>query len=172
MNKFKETVIGDKKNLSVIMMLAGVAVIIVSFLLTNQRSVNTGTSYDQKDELEIYGEKLENKIENAVCTITGENTVEVVITFSSTFETVYAENVKTDGTSSGFYGETAIAPMSGSDGKSPVIVKKNCPKISGVMIVCKKAMDKQSYTAIKKAAATALNISESKIYIIGGEARK
>ena len=80
---------------------------------------------------------------------------------SSTFEDVYGYNgTKTT--------ENTLFSSTLSDETKPVVIKRKCPKIAGVMIVCLKKMEKEEYVAIKKAASTALNISQSKIYIIGG----
>ena len=50
-----------------------------------------------------------------------------------------------------------------ADGEAPVIVKKLNPKIKGVLIVCEGGNSKHVKNEVLKAAATALNISETRI---------
>ncbi|MBP3580916.1 MAG: hypothetical protein J6K12_06690 [Clostridia bacterium] len=167
--KLIKAITSGKKAFILILAIIGILLIGVSYIFSEKNTDDTLT--DQAgDELAVYGKMLEDKLCRTLSSLTGENTIEVMITFSGTFETVYAGNIKTDGISNSTYSsEKTLASFTSTGSQNPIIVKRNCPKINGVMIVCLKSLEAEEYSAIKKAACTALNISESKIYIIGGE---
>ena len=149
----------SKKALITAVAVIGIVLIALSWTFTEK--ANVASDYIAQSEIESYGQMLEHKLTSSLCRLLGDEAVEVMITFSSTFEDVYGYNgTKTT--------ENTLFSSTLSDETKPVVIKRKCPKIAGVMIVCLKKMEKEEYVAIKKAASTALNISQSKIYIIGG----
>ena len=155
-----KSIFSDKK--VVLSCVAAIGVVLIAFSYVFSEKAVAASHDTGQTELEIYGERLEEKLTSSLCRLTGENSLEVMITFASTFEDVYGYNgMKTS--------ENTLFSSTATDEAKPVVIKRNCPKIAGVMIVCLEKMEKEEYMAIKKAASTALNISQSKIYIIGGE---
>lgn len=161
MKTLKNLLKNNKKLFIFIIASIGCIMIFLSYIpKKNNNATQSIPTYNT--ELEQYGSMLEEKLCSAISRLTGENTVDVMITFTETFETVYAQNTS-QASKESFYS------LSETMENKPDIIKRNCPKIGGVMIVCMKKLDNSEYMAIKKAASTALNISQSKIYIIGGE---
>lgn len=124
------------------------------------------------DEMQIYSGLLSDELKKSVCHMLGDTDVEVMITLESSFESVYASDAsitqatgeqKTDVKS-----EKQLVLIGPSSQQVPVVVKKIPPKIKGVVVVCKKDISKETVTKITKLAATALNVSETKIYVTGG----
>lgn len=168
MKLFKDRIILKSGRKLIIAIIGVLGVVLIAFsYLKEAESKALNSSYYGNSELDEYGSMLENKLEAALSVLTGEGTVEVMITFSGTFENVYRDSYSLSSNHNFDIG-TAYA-FSSENKKDDGLVKRICPKIGGVMIVCKAKLDAQGYSAIKKAASTALNVSESKICIIGGE---
>lgn len=148
--KLKE-IIFSKMFMLLIMISAGILLIFISEL--SQKG--SGSSSLGNTETANYGQYLEEKLCEVLESVTGKDTVKVMITFESTYE--LGDN--DEGYRQVFSDETHISK----------IIEKPLPKIAGVMIVCKSIKEQSDFLQIKKAAATALNVSEQKIYIIGGK---
>lgn len=128
---------------------------------------NTGV-----DEMQMYSRILSDDLKKSVCHMLGDDEIEVMITLESSFESVYASDAsitqataeqKTDVKS-----EKQLVLIGPSSEQVPVVIKKIPPKIKGVVVVCKKEISKETVEKITKLAATALNVSETKIYVTGG----
>ena len=151
--------------------LTGALLLIVSSFFQSD-----GKSTRQSGETtpEDYRLSLEKSLSETVDKIDGAGKTSVMITLECSFETVYASNAKLDETlgqdeSGQKTTEKQLATTSSrTDGESPVIVKKLNPKIKGVLIVCEGGNSSHVKNEVLKAAATALNISETKIYVTGG----
>lgn len=154
--KISEYLKKNKRMLSIILLaLTGVLMVIFSYFIKEKPAEN---GYDT--ELTEYGEHLEQKLTNTLEKITGENTVDIVITFDSSFEKVYR----------GAYAPATQGSLSTlSNQTQPLEVKTKSPKIKGVMIVCTSIKTEDEFAVLKTAAATVLDISQNKIYIIGGD---
>lgn len=99
-------------------------------------------------ECKNYTDNTEEKLKSILESVTGEGTIEVMITYENTYGA--SEN------QSGLFYEAQA--------------QSNTPKteISGVMIVCRGFTDTNDFDIIKRAASTALGTDQNKIYIIGG----
>lgn len=163
MNKVKEYIKLHKTKLSVIFALAGAFLIVFSTLFPDStKSINT-----TDDELSSYGRMLENRLKETLSAVTGEDCFEIMITFKSSFENVYNdEKIHSSQTAN-----AAAAFLTTDDSKAPIVIKRKNPEIAGVVIACKRLLDTDSVIAIKQAAATVLNVSKNKIYIIGGDSK-
>lgn len=131
------------------------------------------TAKTAANELEEYSSMLESNLEHAITTLTGDKKATVMITLESTFENVYASDAsmneavtadKTDRKSE----KQLVLTGSSASSQSPVTVKKIPPKIKGAAIVCRYGGDERVRKEIISLATAVLNISESKIYVTGG----
>ena len=145
----------SKSIILICLALSGLCLIMLSFA-EKDSSYGKGT-YDS--ELTRYGEYLENKLSDTIEKLTGEGTVDIIITFDSSFEQVFKENSDLS--------DMGILSVSQKGESLPV--KTKSPKIKGVMIVLTTVKTAEEFRILKKAAATVLDIPENKIYIIGGE---
>lgn len=161
-----------EKNIVFICLFVGVVLLILPILFGNekQREQETKTT---ADELAEYTEMLENSLKNAVSGITGNDNVRVMITLESSFENVYVsdasinEAITADKTDKKSEKQLVLTGASGQS-QTPVIVKRIPPKVKGAVIVCEGGNDKNLKSCIAAMAATALNISETRIYVTGG----
>lgn len=147
--KLKEKIF-SKTYMLVLLIAAGIALLVISELTSGTaKNVKAGV-FNESD----YGFFLEQKLSGIIEEVTGKDTVEVMITFESTYEAL--ENKDDYSQVFSQYEETEK------------IIEKPLPKIAGVIIVCKNISNESDFIHIKKAASTVLNISPHKIYIIGG----
>lgn len=162
--KDKNTLINKeaaKKFLLPILFIVGILLIIVSQFSDTDRKKQSAT-YSNLYETD-YANILEIKLKNVLESITGEDTVCVMITFENTYEMNEYDEV---------YAVSDFSLPTESKNESFTAVNKPTPKIGGVMIVCSSLSNPDDIKTIKKAAATALNIKENKIYIIGGASKQ
>ena len=150
-----------KTILPVILLALGITLILLSQYFETDNKEQTG-AYSNAYETE-YTEILENKLKSVLESITGKDTVNVMITLESTFE----ENIYDE-----VYESSKFSYSGTTKSKENFAQATPTPKIGGVMIVCGSLSNAKDINTIKKAAATALNINENKIYIIGGVSKK
>lgn len=148
MKEIKKLIRGTKKKfiIPVIAAACGIMMIGISVLLGNGNSVQPGS----------YETDLESRIEGIISSATGSESVDVLITYKEKTPLII-----TDNTSDVF-----------SYGKDEEVVKNTPSEIAGVMIVCRGITSREDFKTLKSAVATVLDISQSKIYIIGGEQTK
>lgn len=172
MKKLSDIFSAEKSKLLVILLLATGLVLFFLSGNTGSNGNREVAEYTPTDELAQYSELLERNLEDAVSKLTGDQNAKVMITLESTFENVYASDAsineavtadKTDRRS-----EKQLVLTGGTASQSPVTVKRIPPKIKGAVIVCKNGEDGKTRSEITALAMAALNISESKIYVTGG----
>lgn len=119
-------------------------------------------------ELDLYLSGMEKRLSDTVSRIKGAGKADIFITLKSGFENVYASNASIETAAGGKDTKKELAYMtSKSEGEVPVIVKKLCPQISGVLIVCEGGSNKAVADEIKKAVSIAAGISDEKIHVSG-----
>ncbi len=132
----------------------------------SDESVSTDGSLDE------YIAALETRLEKTLEAM-GIGEVEVFITAENTFETVYASNAvldeSGDESKSTKSAEKKLAYTTDREsGEVPVVVKKLCPRLGGVLIVCERDIGESTRSEIVRAVGTALGLSQNKIYVTGG----
>lgn len=172
--KISELAAKNGKNIklvSVALLSLGLILVMLSIVYENSGDTAKETSYTA--ELSEYSEELSESLKNAVCGIVGSDDVRVMITFESTFESVYYsdavvnEAVTADKTDRKSEKQLVLTGNMGEN-QSPVVVKKLSPKPSGAIIVCKGGNDAEIKNRVTELASCALNISKNKIYVTGG----
>lgn len=173
--KFFQDLFKNKK-----ILLLGIAALLgICLILASQGSEtkvkNEQNSKTHSPSLDLYTSTLESRLESVVSNISGAGKANVFITFDSTFETVYLSNARLDESKTNTdtqkkTTEKSLATLhTGSANQEPVVVKQLCPKISGVLIVCKGGEISTVKNNIINAVSTAFDISKSKIYVTGGD---
>ena len=140
----------NKKIATIIFAVIGILILLLSFLITDNKPNKT-------TEQNAFIQNLEQKTKDTIEKITGNGTVEVMITLKNTY-------VISDVGS-----ELPTTLVKASDNQKGYICLPS-PEIAGVMIVCTSLENTEDFTTIKKAVSTCLDIKQSKIYIIGGKA--
>lgn len=150
-------------------LLVGAPAVIESIGYSKSAPEETGVS----DEISEYSALLEEGLKQAISQVVGSGNVSVMVTLESTFENVYFsdasvnEAVTADKTDIKSEKQLVLTGASG-EGQTPVIVKRLPPKVKGAVIVCDRGDEADIKERVTMLAATALNISETKIYVTGG----
>ncbi len=151
----------NKKAISICIISFGLVLIITAFMRDKNNGKSLESIYYTSDSIQ-YCSYLEQKIKMTIESITGNDTVEVMITLKDSNPAAIVTQNNAAMTQNGFFDFT------NTNNKSSELTKASFSEIGGVMVIMKSISDLQSLQEIKKAVSTALNISENKIYIIGG----
>ncbi len=171
MKKLKDML--SEKSVVAICLAVGAFLLLTPVLFDGVKDGGTSDEYTASDEMAQYSLMLESGLQKAVSQMTGSDNVKVMITLDSTFENVYVsdasinEAVTADKTDIKSEKQLVLTGASGKE-QLPVVVKRIPPKVKGAVIVCDGGNDKNVRSSIAAMAATALNISETKIYVTGG----
>ena len=138
----------------------------------NAESDNTTESIG----LEEYATELEEKLMYIIESIEGAGEARVMISFESSFERVYAGNVRSEesgiqpsGTNTAKTTEKQIVLAGhGTSGEAPILLKEICPKVKGVAVVCAGADNENVVARIKETVAVLFGISDYKVFVTKG----
>ena len=155
--------IGHNSHLIIILLIG------VIFMLFPQNSDKTKNNHtDNKGEISIDYEK---DLEEILSHISGVGNVEVMVTYSSSFEKSVAyeknlnKNEKKDGDNTVINETSSQTNVVLSSGE-PFITKEIYPEIKGVVVVADGADDVLVKENIKNAVTTALNIAHHKVCVV------
>ncbi len=115
-----------------------------------------------RDEVSLYVENTENKLEKLLSSVDGAGRVKVAITVESGMETVLAVSTTVKETSAGK--ETVQSPIV-VNGKT-VVLKENYPKITGVLIVAEGAGSISVFKKLQQATVSFLDVNVNQIEIL------
>ena len=158
--------LADKKYMPFILVALCAAGLLLILFSGNSDSVKDSKADGNTTELEQYGKYLEERFESIVCGIVGGKDVQVMITFDSSFEKVYAGNASVEEGSSGVKTseKQLVLAGGGTSSEEPVLLKEICPRVRGVAVICKKA-NEETKNKIKDAAVSLFGISELHVYV-------
>ena len=148
----------------------GIVLLLVSGGVKSETSEKTTES--EFDELSEYADKLEKNLADIISDIDGTGDANVMITFDSSFESIYAYNagVKGNANTDSRTSEKELVLTEGNGReKNPVLVKKLCPKVKGVLVVCKGGNDERVREKITDAATALFGITSNRVEVIGGD---
>ncbi len=163
---------GRKQLLMLVAILIGV--VLVSFSPGNNEE-DIPYSADSFVTLDTYTKDTEKRLEETISKISGAGETKVMMTFESSFESVYASDARLEenpGNISASAKTTEKQLVLANDrisGEAPILLKELCPKVKGVLVVCSGGEDLQVQKKIKEAVSALLSISETKIYVSAGE---
>lgn len=175
MNKIKEFISKKNNNLIFILAIVGIALVFIS-------SIDFDFSNKSKSRDVDYESELEKKVESVVCKITGERKVEVFITLESSEEIVYADKIKSsNNVTEDNQGDDKTKLNEKQDkeqnyiiiedsqgGQQALVVTTLSPTVRGVVVVSNYADNEAVCESIVNAVTTALNISNKKVCVVGG----
>ncbi|MBR5388397.1 MAG: hypothetical protein IK147_02900 [Clostridia bacterium] len=154
---FLRRIRNDKKlQISVIAILC--AVLLTGLLIISLKSPEQVS----RDEVSLYVENTENKLEKLLSSVDGAGRVKVAITVESGMETVLAVSTTVKETSAGK--ETVQSPIV-VNGKT-VVLKENYPKITGVLIVAEGAGSISVFKKLQQATVSFLDVNVNQIEIL------
>ncbi len=185
MNKIIENFLNKSgKEKITIVILIGVLLLVI-FIPTNNHKDNvegndasSGTMNSGSTVLD-YETYIENKLEETLRKVEGVGAVEAIVTIKTSEENVLAKDSEhnssntqeTDSTGGTRLQESDSTKdtyiyYDSSDGNQPYIVRKNMPKVEGVVIVAKGGGDGNIATAITSAVEALLDIPAHKIKVL------
>ena len=158
----------------VVIVFCAILLLIYASTFNTKKSENVTTTTLTTEEYATY---LENKLSNVLSHINGAGNVSVMVTLECGVEYVYATNKTEETTSSTVSGTTTsqttiteeIILVSVSGKASPIILKENLPKVSGVVIVASGANNISVRLELQKAVEALLEIDENDIEILVGK---
>ncbi|MBR5308931.1 MAG: hypothetical protein IKU43_09175 [Clostridia bacterium] len=165
-----------KQNARAVILILAVLVGIMIILLSDKEEADTEATLT-KGDLELYADELEGKLVSVIEGICGAESASVMITFESSFEKVYAGNIRQEengipvsgtGTSKTTEKQIVLAGL-GTSGEKPILLKEICPRVKGVAVVCKGAGDGEVERKIKEAISVLFGIADYKVYVTEGK---
>jgi len=150
------SILNNKKIVYITLAVIGLCLVFISYSVQDN-SLNNYVNTSNYEYANAYGTYLEEKTQNILATASGCNNVKVMITFKNMYDYTVKNNV---------YDNTFSAFEKTDKKSNPTEVKY--PEIAGVMIVCKGITSQNDFAVLKQAVSTLLNISQNKIYIVGG----
>ena len=162
------------KHIEIIVVVIFCAVLLLIYSTSFSKTENVTISTLTTEE---YADYLENKLTSVLGHIQGAGKVNVMITLACGIEYVYATNMEEVTTSSQNSGTTTTKTTKNEDlilvsvsGKStPIVIKQNLPKVSGVIIVASGAKNINTRLELQKAVEALLDVEANNIEILVGE---
>lgn len=166
LNKIKSIILNPQNRIKIFVALGlvGILLIVGSEMkpAKNNDKSNTQIEYNQ------YISELEDKTQKIVSSIEGVGECKVMITLSTSEESVYAQNIDEKINDSSMSQKNEYVFNDKSNGDEPVLIKQYFPNIQGVVVVCsggdKTIVQERVINCIKSLYnISASNISVSKI---------
>ncbi len=159
---FKKGTASEKGRLRLYLLLGcgllGILLILLGSSGKTAEEATKETPYStSSDELVIYQDYLEERIKTLCESVSGVRNVTVVVTLSSTFESVYATEWP-DGN------EEYVILGSGSSA-SPIYLSRSAPEIAGIGIVCSGGANDNVRRELISLLSATFHISSNRIYI-------
>lgn len=140
----------------------------IFLILMSELPLNKSDSLDKKDNDKLntnYVEEIEKKTSQIVSSINGVGRCKVMITVMQTNESVYAKNVD-ENNQHGYYSQNnEYVLYKDENGETPMLIKENYPKITGVAIVCDGADKIEVKKQIIDVVTSLFDISSSHISV-------
>lgn len=158
----------------VVVIFCAILLLIYASTFTSKKSENNTLTTLTTEEYATY---LENKLSNVLAQIQGAGKVSVMVTLSCGIEYVYATDTTEETTSQTVSGTTTtkttkkeeVILVSVSGKSSPIILKENLPKVSGVVIVSSGAKNINVRLELQKAVEALLEVQPEDVEILIGE---
>jgi len=174
-------------HLGQIVFVAGIIGIVLLFL----SSFIGGESSSDKakavtpDATEQYIQNMENDLKDIISQLLGDKKVAVMITLKSGIQYIYADETRTDAglsedksgsdllkTEQSDTNEQTYIIVKDSDGnEQPLLIAEVMPQVNGVVVICSGGDDKNVQQTVQNAVVTVLDISESKVCVVGRQSK-
>lgn len=159
-----------------VILLIGVALLVLAGLPgkngKKQEPVKTGESMADREQ---YTRELETRLSKSLSTIRGAGSVSVMITLEDTGQSIYAQNEKAESKTAAEGAEpSAVRSSDGSyvlksdsgGGQSPLLIKSNLPKVSGVLVTAQGAGDAEVKNNLVSAVRAVLDVKAHRVQVL------
>ncbi|MBE6798811.1 MAG: hypothetical protein E7525_03415 [Ruminococcaceae bacterium] len=179
LQRFKNLSQRQKTNIAIAIGILGLAIILLSSLLSGSGDGETPLQSEQLDVIaEQYSTSVEEKLESIISDMLGGSRVQVMVTLEGSAEYVYASEHKTDVEMTDDKDSQKVQQndsdqknyvvMTDSEGnEKALVVYTKMPQIKGVVVVCDSGQTDAVSSAVRLAVRSALGIDNDKICIIG-----
>lgn len=157
----------EPKKLKIIIALGLVGIILISMSEMFSSSSNK-TSADSETSTFSYSDytrETEEKLTSVISAIDGVGDCEVMITFSSTQESVYATDSENKSETDSQSTKDEYVIYDGENGENPVLIKQNYPAVLGVSVVCGGGDDVRVKEAVVNTVTSLFNISANRVSV-------
>lgn len=144
----------------VIAVAAGVLLLFFSNGTSEKTQIKDTSAEEDMKRTEEYISALEEKVAYMLESMDGISNVNIIITPDASSETVYAQNVRYDGSS---LSEKEYV-MTNKDG-TPIKISLIFPKIKGVAVVCRGGSNPINQEKIMNLISALFDISSSSVYV-------
>ena len=143
--------------------LVGMLLIMLSEITPNTKKV--GDNDESKQFSQEYQTNLENQLENIIKKIDGAGHCDIMITFETSSENVYAYNSSKEKDNEKEKNSYEYITVDTGDGEKTVLIKQLEPKISGVVVVCDGGDNLQVKEKIISCITALFNISTNRVSV-------
>ena len=169
-----------KKILLALGLIAGTALILLSFFTPSNKNNSSGSGSIKNDltriDTESYIALQEKKLCDMLNKINGVSDAYVMITLNSSSEYIYAtkDSIKESMSKDGEVTQRDVQKdivLYGDEKKaqSPILIKEIQPKIKGVAVVCKGISGADMQLKIINLVSTVLNLPTNKVYVVSAD---
>lgn len=164
MNSFLENLIKKRNKTDfVILILLGVMVMIVAMpsgakQTEEKQETQTQTADSETDEKR----KLEEQLQKLLEKMDGVGKVRVMLTFSDDGEDELDKNVTADGTQK----EETTVVYDAKDEQQPYVIRRQKPKVEGVVVVAEGGGNAQTVTQISNAVMSLFSVEAHKVVVV------
>ncbi len=176
MNEIKDKLLKNIRPLALCAVaLLGIVLIAAS---AGEEKSDAVTLEDSYSKLDTYTEDVEKRLTAIIENIEGAGDTAVMISFESSFESVYANNARLEENTSQDVTQSAkttekqiVLAGDNANGESPILLKELCPRVKGVLVVCEGGNNERVCSNVKEAVTALFGISQTKIHVTVGEGR-
>ena len=160
--------IKDLKNKKIYLVIAASVVILLVLLLIgdNSEKINTETLTEKSQEQTRTEKETEEELKKIISQIKGVSNVNVMITFCSSGEYIYAENSKSENNGDKYSVNSEIVLYESVNGNDEgLVVSVKNPDISGVAVVCSGGDNLTIKAEITKLVTSLFGIGSDRVYV-------
>ncbi len=167
---------GKKMNtrLLIIILLLGVALLALNGLPRRSSAKKDETRSVAAFDREEYTRSLEQRLEKALSSVRGAGRVSVMITLADSGQNIYAQDEQSEKKSSGNADSTVsnssdsafVLKNDSGGGQSPVLVRNDLPKVSGVLVTAEGAADAEVKNNLVCAVKAVLDVKTHRVQVL------
>lgn len=157
-NENGESPLSKKGLLILLLALVGVGLLLFGGKVSAADETVTQSTYSpQEDELVLYREHLEERIQTLCQSVSGVGSVRVAVTLSGSYKAVYATESKN--------GNEEYVILGSGSSASALLLSKETPSIIGVGVVCSGNFNVGVKSELTALIAAAFDVPTNRIYI-------
>ncbi len=168
--KLRKKTEGEKGiRLIVILGLAGMALILISGFLPEQKASQKQAPAPQQNSVtaaaDQYRTDLESRLARLLSQMSGIGRAEVMVTLSGSAEQIYAEEVRSNKSDHSSQREASYVITKSGGNESALVTETRYPAVIGAVVLCTNGDHAAVKEAVTRAVSTVLGIPASNVYV-------